>query len=238
MKDFPVYYAGPAKTPEGMPSGSFGPTTSARMDPYVSEFLAAGGSMVMIGKGNRTKECARACKKYGGFYLGSIGGVAAQLTQSSITHVETLDMAELGMEAIWKIQVQNFPAFIIIDDKGNDFYDKLIARAAEQDDDYYEELSGLVELFEDFIDIVRIEEGNLNTERVLLTANDLGSPLGISEEECTSLLAQFDDPPRTPGKPSVDCDEFINMLRTYPQYHARLDRYARWKRGSIDFPEY
>jgi len=119
----PIYYAGPAKTPEGLPSGSFGPTTAGRMDPYVPEFQAAGGSMVMLAKGNRSSVVRNSCKKYGGFYLGSIGGVAAKLALESIKKVEVIEFPELGMEAIWKIEVEKFPAFIIIDDKGNDFFD-------------------------------------------------------------------------------------------------------------------
>jgi fumarate hydratase class I len=122
FKKFPVYYAGPAKTPTGFASGSFGPTTSQRMDPYVGEFQALGGSMIMLGKGNRTKEVTEACKKYGGFYLGSIGGPAARLGRDCITKVEVQEYAELGMEAIWKIEVKNFPAFIIVDNKGHDFF--------------------------------------------------------------------------------------------------------------------
>ncbi|MCU1360197.1 MAG: fumarate hydratase class [Ilumatobacteraceae bacterium] len=122
MKDYCVYYAGPAKTPEGMASGSFGPTTAGRMDSYVAEFQAAGGSMIMLAKGNRSKQVTDACKQYGGFYLGSIGGPAARLAQDCITKVEVLEYAELGMEAIWKIEVQDFPAFIVVDDKGNDFF--------------------------------------------------------------------------------------------------------------------
>ncbi|MCI5825317.1 MAG: fumarate hydratase [Arcanobacterium sp.] len=122
MKDHPVYYAGPAKTPEGMPSGSFGPTTAARMDPYVDLFQSLGGSMVMLAKGNRSKQVTDACQKYGGFYLGSIGGPAAQLAQDCIKHIEVLEYPELGMEAVWKIEVEDFPAFIVVDDKGNDFF--------------------------------------------------------------------------------------------------------------------
>lgn len=122
FKDYPVYYAGPAKTPSGHPSGSFGPTTSQRMDPYVARFQAAGGSMVMLGKGNRGREVTESCKRYGGFYLGSIGGPAARLGRDCITKVEQLEFKELGMEAIWKIEVKNFPAFVIIDNKGNDFF--------------------------------------------------------------------------------------------------------------------
>jgi fumarate hydratase class I len=123
LRDYCVYYAGPAKTPEGMASGSFGPTTAGRMDSYVDEFQAAGGSFVMLAKGNRSRQVTDACKRYGGFYLGSIGGPAARLAQDCITKVEVLEMPELGMEAVWKIEVHDFPAFIVVDDKGNDFFD-------------------------------------------------------------------------------------------------------------------
>ena len=125
FKNHPVYYAGPAKTPEGMPSGSFGPTTAGRMDPYVDEFQALGGSMIMLAKGNRSQDVTDACKKYGGFYLGSIGGPAAILAKSNIKSVEMVAFEELGMEAVRKIEVENFPAFIICDDKGNDFFEGL-----------------------------------------------------------------------------------------------------------------
>jgi fumarate hydratase class I len=125
FKQFPVYYAGPAKTPEGMPSGSFGPTTAGRMDSYVDLFQAHGGSMVMLAKGNRSKQVVDACKKHKGFYLGSIGGPAAILAKNCIKKVEVLEYPELGMEAIWRIQVENFPAFIVTDDKGNDFFSEL-----------------------------------------------------------------------------------------------------------------
>ena len=123
MKDMAVYYAGPAKTPEGMASGSFGPTTAGRMDSYVDEFQANGGSFVMLAKGNRSRAVTDACKTHGGFYLGSIGGPAARLAQDCITKVEVLEYPELGMEAVWKIEVKDFPAFIVVDDKGNDFFD-------------------------------------------------------------------------------------------------------------------
>ncbi len=122
FKDHPVYYAGPAKTPEGMPSGSFGPTTAGRMDSYVDLFQSRGGSMVMIAKGNRSQQVTDACKKHGGFYLGSIGGPAALLAHESIRKVELIEYPELGMEAIYKIEVENFPAFVLVDDKGNDFF--------------------------------------------------------------------------------------------------------------------
>ncbi len=125
IKDHPVYYAGPAKTPEGYATGSFGPTTAGRMDSYVAEFQQAGGSLVMLAKGNRSKAVREACKANGGFYLGSVGGPAARLAQDCIRKVEVLEYPELGMEAVWRIEVENFPAFIIIDDKGNDFYDGL-----------------------------------------------------------------------------------------------------------------
>ncbi|AXG14129.1 fumarate hydratase [Intrasporangium calvum] len=122
LKDHPVYYAGPAKTPEGMASGSFGPTTAGRMDSYVDQFQAAGGSMVMLAKGNRSQQVTDACAAHGGFYLGSIGGPAARLAQDCIKHVEVIEYPELGMEAICKIDVEDFPAFIVVDDKGNDFF--------------------------------------------------------------------------------------------------------------------
>ncbi|HEX3957900.1 MAG TPA: fumarate hydratase [Trebonia sp.] len=122
LRDHPVYYAGPAKTPEGYASGAFGPTTAGRMDSYVDRFQAAGGSLVMLAKGNRSAAVTDACKQHGGFYLGSIGGAAARLAQDCITKVEVLEYPELGMEAVWKIEVRDFPAFIIVDDKGNDFF--------------------------------------------------------------------------------------------------------------------
>jgi fumarate hydratase class I len=125
FKDHPIYYAGPAKTPAGMPSGSFGPTTAGRMDSYVNQFQALGGSMVMLAKGNRGREVREACQAHGGFYLGSIGGPAARLAQDCIRKVEVLDFPELGMEAVWRIEVEDFPAFIVIDDKGNDFFKEL-----------------------------------------------------------------------------------------------------------------
>ena len=122
VKDHPIYYAGPAKTPEGYPSGSFGPTTAGRMDSYVDLFQSHGGSMIMIAKGNRAQCVTDACQKFGGFYLGSIGGVAADLAKNCITSIECLEYPELGMEAIWKITVKDFPAYILVDDKGNDFF--------------------------------------------------------------------------------------------------------------------
>ena len=126
LKDHAVYYAGPAKTPAGMASGSFGPTTAGRMDSYVDAFQAAGGSFVMLAKGNRSSAVTQACQKHGGFYLGSIGGPAARLAQDCIKKVEVLEYPELGMEAVWKIEVENFPAFVVVDDKGNDFFEATI----------------------------------------------------------------------------------------------------------------
>jgi fumarate hydratase class I len=123
IKDHPVYYAGPAKTPTGYATGSFGPTTAGRMDSYVAGFQQAGGSLVMLAKGNRSRAVRDACKAYGGFYLGSVGGPAARLAQDCIRKVEVLEYPELGMEAVWRIEVENFPAFVVIDDKGNDFYE-------------------------------------------------------------------------------------------------------------------
>lgn len=125
IKDHPIYYAGPAKTPQGYASGSMGPTTAGRMDPYVDNFQAAGGSLIMIAKGNRSQQVTDACHKHGGFYLGSIGGPAAILAQTNIKSLECLEYPELGMEAIWKIEVEDFPAFILVDDKGNDFFKQL-----------------------------------------------------------------------------------------------------------------
>jgi fumarate hydratase class I len=122
LRDHAVYYAGPAKTPQGYASGSFGPTTAGRMDSYVERFQAAGGSLVMLAKGNRSAQVTRACQTYGGFYLGSIGGPAARLARDCIKHVEVLEYPELGMEAVWKIEVEDFPAFVVVDDKGNDFF--------------------------------------------------------------------------------------------------------------------
>jgi fumarate hydratase class I len=125
LKDHPIYYAGPAKTPEGMPSGSFGPTTAGRMDSYVDLFQSHGGSLVMIAKGNRSRQVTDSCRKHGGFYLGSIGGPAALLAQENIRKVEVLEYPELGMEAVWRIEVVDFPAFILVDDKGNDFFQQI-----------------------------------------------------------------------------------------------------------------
>jgi fumarate hydratase class I len=125
FKNHPIYYAGPAKTPEGYASGSFGPTTAGRMDSFVDQFQAAGGSMVMLAKGNRSREVTEACKKHGGFYLGSIGGAAANLAENCIKKVECIEYPELGMEAIWRIEVEDFPAFVVVDNKGNDFFQEL-----------------------------------------------------------------------------------------------------------------
>ena len=132
LADHCVYYAGPAKTPEGMASGSFGPTTAGRMDSYVEQFQAAGGSFVMLAKGNRSRQVTDSCRDHGGFSLGSIGGPAARLAQDNITSVEVLEYPELGMEAVWRIEVRDFPAFIVVDDKGNDFYEQVRLEAAQR----------------------------------------------------------------------------------------------------------
>jgi fumarate hydratase class I len=125
LKRYAIYYAGPAKTPPGRPSGSFGPTTAGRMDAYVDLLQSRGSSMIMIAKGNRSSQVTEACRKHGGFYLGSIGGPAAVLAEENIKKVECIDFPELGMEAVWKIEVVDFPAFILVDDKGNDFFKQL-----------------------------------------------------------------------------------------------------------------
>jgi len=125
LRDHPVYYAGPAKTPAGYASGSFGPTTAGRMDSYVEQFQAAGGSLVMLAKGNRSAQVTTSCAAHGGFYLGSIGGPAARLAQDCIRKVDVLEYPELGMEAVWKIEVEDFPAFVVVDDKGNDFFESV-----------------------------------------------------------------------------------------------------------------
>ena len=132
LADHCVYYAGPAKTPEGMASGSFGPTTAGRMDSYVEQFQSAGGSFVMLAKGNRSRQVTDSCRDHGGFYLGSIGGPAARLAQDNIISVEVLEYPELGMEAVWRIEVRDFPAFIVVDDKGNDFYEQVRLEAAQR----------------------------------------------------------------------------------------------------------
>lgn len=189
---YPVYYAGPAKTPTGMPSGSFGPTTAGRMDSYVDSFQQRGGSMIMIGKGNRSSQVTAACKKHGGFYLGSIGGVAATLSSSSIKKVEVLDMAELGMEAVWKIDVEDFPAFIVVDNKGNDFFQKWSPPVAEESG------SGSV-YFDEARDIFL---GIAPDDSDRLTVNNLSEGLGISLETAEDLLNRFD----------VDRDGYIDSM--------------------------
>ena len=128
LKEHPIYYAGPAKTPEGMACGSMGPTTAGRMDSYVDLFQSKGGSMIMIAKGNRSQQVTDACQKHGGFYLGSIGGPAAILAKNNIKSIKCVEYPELGMEAIWQIEVEDFPAFILVDDKGNDFFKQIRPR--------------------------------------------------------------------------------------------------------------
>lgn len=191
IKKYPVYYAGPAKTPAGMPSGSFGPTTSGRMDTYVDSFQSRSGSMIMIGKGNRSPAVTTACKKNGGFYLGSIGGVAATLSQKSIKKVEVLDMEELGMEAVWKIEVEDFPAFMVVDDKGNDFFKKWageVVQEAEQDS-HFDEMKDF------FYGIDANQDG-------VLSYDEIAKVFNISASEAEALLAQYD----------VDKDGVIDIM--------------------------
>ncbi|CAJ1348257.1 unnamed protein product [Effrenium voratum] len=197
IKQYPVYYAGPAKTPAGMPSGSFGPTTSGRMDQYVEGFQSQRGSMIMIGKGNRSKAVTDACKKHGGFYLGSIGGVAATLSANSIKKVEVLDMEELGMEAVWKIEVQDFPAFVVVDNKGNDFFKKWSQEAAKQPetDSFFEESQNF------FFGLDKDHDGKI-------TAQELVSGLNISHEKAAALVKQFD----VDHDGGIDIKEFELML--------------------------
>jgi len=197
IKKYPVYYAGPAKTPAGMPSGSFGPTTAGRMDAYVDSFQSRRGSMIMIGKGNRSPSVTAACKKHGGFYLGSIGGVAAVLSSNSIKKVEVLDMEELGMEAVWKIEVQDFPAFVVVDDKGNDFFKKWSKEAAKAP----EEDSAFDEHKEFFFGLDRSKDGKLSIE-------ELQSGLNISKDKAGQLLSRFD----VDHDGQIDVHEFELML--------------------------
>jgi len=196
IRKYPVYYAGPAKTPAGMPSGSFGPTTAGRMDTYVESFQSKGGSMIMIGKGNRSRQVTDACKKYGGFYLGSIGGVAATLSQKSIKKVEVLDMEELGMEAVWKIEVQDFPAFMVVDDKGNDFFKKWAKDAAEAEaDSFFDETKDF------FYGLDKDSDGTLSIE-------EIASGLGIHLDQAKRLLESYD----VDGDGVIDIMEFELMI--------------------------
>merc|ERR1719420_2333792 len=180
IRKYPVYYAGPAKTPAGAPSGSFGPTTAGRMDAYVDSFQSRGGSMIMIGKGNRSTDVTRACKKHGGFYLGSIGGVAATLSSTSIKKVDVLDMEELGMEAVWKIEVEDFPAFVVVDDKGNDFFTQWVG-----DDRAVEENSSYDYAMDMFFGCDADGDGVLTTE-------EIAKGLGIGLGDARYLLDRFD----------------------------------------------
>jgi len=181
IKKYPVYYAGPAKTPAGLPSGSFGPTTSGRMDAYVDSFQSRSGSMIMIGKGNRSTQVTAACKKYGGFYLGSIGGVAATLSSKSIKMVEVLDMEDLGMEAVWKIVVEDFPAFVIVDNKGNDFFKKWSQSAAlEPEADSF---------FDESMDLFYGLDSDISG---YLTIPEIAKGLGVSIPVAEQLLNRYD----------------------------------------------
>jgi fumarate hydratase class I len=197
IKKYPVYYAGPAKTPEGMASGSFGPTTAGRMDSYVPTFQAAGGSMVMLAKGNRSAGVTQACKKHGGFYLGSIGGVAATLSSKSIKKVEVLDMEELGMEAVWKIEVEDFPAFVIVDNKGNDFFKRWSKGVAHEPvvDSFFDESKDL------FYGLDSDVSG-------FLTIAEIAKGLAISEDDAKDLVTRFD----LDNDGQIDVREFETML--------------------------
>jgi len=197
IKQYPVYYAGPAKTPAGMPSGSFGPTTSGRMDQYVGTFQSQRGSMIMIGKGNRSKAVTDACKKHGGFYLGSIGGVAATLSANSIKKVEVLDMEELGMEAVWKIEVEDFPAFVVVDNKGNDFFKKWSKEAAKapEEDSFFDEAKNF------FHGLDKDQNGKLDV-------NEIMAGLSIDRAKAEKLIQQFD----VDSDGVIDVKEFELML--------------------------
>eukprot|EP00746_Dinoflagellata_sp_MGD_P013225 gnl/MRDRNA2_/MRDRNA2_128498_c0_seq1.p1 gnl/MRDRNA2_/MRDRNA2_128498_c0~~gnl/MRDRNA2_/MRDRNA2_128498_c0_seq1.p1 ORF type:complete len:660 (+),score=154.83 gnl/MRDRNA2_/MRDRNA2_128498_c0_seq1:85-2064(+) len=204
---YPVYYAGPAKTPAGMPSGSFGPTTAGRMDLYVDSFQQRGGSMIMIGKGNRSSSVTAACKKYGGFYLGSIGGVAATLSSHSIKKVQVLDMEELGMEAVWRIDVENFPAFIVVDNKGNDFFEKWQPEGQTDvaHDSFFDEAADL------FYGIDTDGNGDIDV-------NELSRGLGIAIEDAQKIMDRF-DVDRSGG---IDMKEFELLLIKEGDYIRQL----------------
>jgi fumarate hydratase class I len=196
IRKYPVYYAGPAKTPAGMPSGSFGPTTAGRMDTYVESFQSHRGSMIMIGKGNRSSDVTKACKKHGGFYLGSIGGVAATLSQKSIKKVEVLDMEELGMEAVWKIEVEEFPAFVVVDNKGNDFFKRWSKDEAEAEhDSFFDESKDF------FYGLDQDSDGTLSLE-------EIARGLMISPDQAKSLLERYD----VDGDGVIDIMEFELMI--------------------------
>lgn len=199
IRKYPVYYAGPAKTPAGMPSGSFGPTTAGRMDTYVDSFQSRAGSMIMIGKGNRSPMVTAACKKHGGFYLGSIGGVAATLSQKSIKKVEVLDMEELGMEAVWKIEVEDFPAFMVVDDKGNDFFKR-----------WSKEVSGTPVLEQDsFFDETKDFFYGLDADSSgKLSLQEISAGLGVSESAASEMIKKYD----LNHDGSIDIAEFELML--------------------------
>jgi len=199
FKNHPVYYAGPAKTPPGYPSGSFGPTTSGRMDPYVGEFQAAGGSMVMIGKGNRSMQVTDACNKYGGFYLGSPGGIAATMSSNCIKSVEVLDMEELGMEAVWKIRVEKFPAFIIVDDKGNDFFQEFSSKDAYVPPEINSSIYSVLEFF---------EQVDQNHDQMIVPEELIEGFDGLTLDQGTALVKKYD----LGGFGGLNLDEFLTMI--------------------------
>lgn len=221
IKQYPVYYAGPAKTPAGMPSGSFGPTTAGRMDAYVESFQALKGSMIMIGKGNRSSAVTSACKKHGGFYLGSIGGVAATLSRKSIKKVQVLDMEELGMEAVWKIEVKDFPAFVVVDDKGNDFFKKwsteIAAMPVEQDS------AGVYDEWKDLF--FGLDTDGSNT----IDTTELAAGLHVSLTDAQVLLDKYD----TDRSGELDIKEFELMLFKNADLVAALQEDYRAKKKHV-----
>eukprot|EP00397_Hematodinium_sp_SG-2012_P011122 GEMP01011252.1.p1 GENE.GEMP01011252.1~~GEMP01011252.1.p1 ORF type:complete len:717 (+),score=154.06 GEMP01011252.1:46-2196(+) len=198
MLDYPVYYAGPAKVPKGLVTGSFGPTTAARMDPYVLPFQAKRGSLIMIGKGNRSADVTESCKQHGGFYLGSIGGMAATLSQACIKNVQVLDMEELGMEAVWKIDVVDFPAFLLVDDKGNDFFSEFSVGSVKMETEINSSIYAVLEWFEAFD----------SNHDMILQVEELAVGFNLPLEEAATLTAKYD----LGGFGGLNMDEFIKMI--------------------------
>jgi fumarate hydratase class I len=219
--NYPVYYAGPAKTPAGQPTGSFGPTTSGRMDAYVDEFQRHGGSRLMIGKGNRSPVVRKSCKKHGGFYLGSIGGAAAALSSKSIKSVEVLDMEELGMEAVWKITVEDFPAFIIVDDKGNDFFKNFSIDAVEINDN-------VVSILNEFPELFAMIDSSKNSR---IEAEEIVAALGFKMEEAEQLIDKYD----MAKIGALDIDQFLVAYSENQTLKARVDEmYSNKNKKLVD----
>jgi len=200
IKQFPVYYAGPAKVPKGYCTGSFGPTTSSRMDPYVESFQEVGGSRIMIGKGNRGDIVTDSCKNHQGFYLGGIGGTAATLSFKSIKSVQVLDMEELGMEAVWKINVEDFPAFLLVDDKGNDFFREFTVNDTYMAEEYNSSIYALLEWFEAFD----------RNKDMILQADELSEGFGITIERASQLVKKYD----LGNFGGISIDEFVDLIQS------------------------